>query len=205
MSGSLYIVSAPSGAGKTSLVGKLIQQDSRIVVSVSSTTREMRPGEENGVNYHFLTVEKFDEQIVKGDFLEHAQVFDNYYGTSKSAVEAQLATGKDVILEIDWQGAEQVRKLMPDAISIFILPPSREELHKRLTGRGTDSEEIINRRMQDAVSEMSHYNEFDYIVINNNFDIALKELHSIFCANRQVKAKQMLAHKSMIADLLETE
>jgi len=205
MSGSLYIVSAPSGAGKTSLVSKLIQEDSSIVVSVSSTTRDMRPGEENGVNYHFLTVTEFDEKIVQGDFLEHAKVFDNYYGTSKSSVESQLASGKDVILEIDWQGAEQVRKIMPDAHSIFILPPSRDELFKRLTGRGTDSEEIIQRRMQDATSEMSHYHEFDYIVINNNFDIALKELHSIFQANRLTKEHQILSHKNLIASLVEEE
>ncbi|BCN94415.1 guanylate kinase [Thiomicrorhabdus immobilis] len=203
MSGSLYIVSAPSGAGKTSLVSKLISQDSRIVVSVSSTTRDMRPGEENGVNYHFLSIEAFNEKIAQGDFLEHAQVFDNFYGTSKSSVEAQLVSGKDVILEIDWQGAQQVRKLMPEAISIFILPPSKDELHKRLTGRGTDSAEIIERRMKDAVSEMSHYNEFDYIVINNNFEIALNELHSIFYATRLTKNKQIAAHKNMIASLLD--
>ncbi|MDX1352188.1 MAG: guanylate kinase [Thiomicrorhabdus sp.] len=204
MSGSLYIVSAPSGAGKTSLVSKLIQEDSSIVVSVSSTTRDMRPGEEDGINYHFLTVEEFDEKIVQGDFLEHAKVFDNYYGTSKSSVESQLASGKDVILEIDWQGAEQVRKLMPEAHSIFILPPSRDELYKRLKGRGTDSDEVIQRRMQDATSEMSHYDEFDYIVINNNFDIALKELHSIFQANRLTKEHQVTHHKNLIALLVET-
>lgn len=204
MNGSLYIVSAPSGAGKTSLVSKLIQQDSRIVVSVSSTTREIRPGEEDGVNYHFLNVKEFDEKLVQGDFLEHAKVFDNYYGTSKSSVEAQLKARKDVILEIDWQGAQQVRKLMPEAISIFILPPSKEELHKRLTNRGTDSEEIINRRMQDAVSEMSHYDEFDYIVVNNNFDIALNKLQSIFTANRLLKDKQVAVHKNMIEALLES-
>jgi guanylate kinase len=203
MSGSLYIVSAPSGAGKTSLVAKLIEQDSHVVVSVSSTTRDMRPGEEGGVNYHFLSVEEFEAKIAEGDFLEHAQVFDNFYGTSKSTVKAQLAEGKDVILEIDWQGAEQVRGLMPEATSIFILPPSREELRRRLNGRGTDSEEIIERRMQDAVSEMSHYNEFDYIVINNNFDIALQELQSIFCAGRLAKPKQILNHKNLIHSLLE--
>jgi len=205
MSGSLYIISAPSGAGKTSLVSKLIEQDSRIVVSVSSTTREMRPGEEDGVNYHFLNIEAFNEKIAQGDFLEHAQVFDNFYGTSKSAVEAQLEARKDVILEIDWQGAQQVRKLMPDAISIFILPPSLEELRKRLTNRGTDSQEIIERRMQDAVSEMSHYAEFDYIVINNHFDIALSKLQSIFIANRLRNEKQQAIHKNLIDALLETE
>jgi len=202
MSGSLYIISAPSGAGKTSLVSKLIEMDSSIKVSVSSTTRAMRPGEEDGVNYHFLSVEQFQNKINQNDFLEHAQVFDNFYGTSKSAVEDQLKAGKDVILEIDWQGAQQVRKLIPDAISIFILPPSQEELHRRLTGRGTDSEEIINRRMQDAVSEMSHYDEFDYIVINNNFDLALKQLHSIFCSNRMKTKKQISQHKSLIESLI---
>lgn len=205
MSGSLYIVSAPSGAGKTSLVSKLIEQDSRIVVSVSTTTREMRPGEEDGVNYHFSSVEEFNEKIAQGDFLEHAKVFDNFYGTSKSAVETQLEARKDVILEIDWQGAQQVRKLMPDAISIFILPPSRDELRKRLTNRGTDSQEIIERRMQDAISEMSHYAEFDYIVINNNFEIALSKLQSIFTANRLQNVKQVALHKNMIAALLESE
>jgi len=202
MKGSLYIVSAPSGAGKTSLVSKLIEEDSSIVVSISSTTRDKRPGEENGVNDHFMTVEAFSEKIEQGDFLEHAQVFDDFYGTSKSSVEAQLEAGKDVILEIDWQGAQQVRKLMPEATSIFILPPSREELQRRLKGRGTDSDEIIDRRMRDAISEMSHYDEFDYIVINNNFDIALKQLHSIFCAQRLTKNKQIKAHRSLIEGLL---
>jgi len=205
MSGLLYIVSAPSGAGKTSLVSKLIEQDSRIVVSVSTTTRDKRPGEEDGVNYHFTSVEEFNEKIAQGDFLEHAKVFDNFYGTSKSSVETQLEARRDVILEIDWQGAQQVRKLMPDAISIFILPPSREELRKRLTNRGTDSAEIIERRMQDAVSEMSHYAEFDYIVINNNFEIALSNLQSIFTANRLQNEKQIALHKNMISALLETE
>jgi len=198
MKGSLYIVSAPSGAGKTSLVSKLIEEDSSIVVSISSTTRDKRPGEENGVNYHFMTVEAFNEKIEQGDFLEHAQVFDNFYGTSKSSVEAQLEAGKDVILEIDWQGAQQVRKLMPEATSIFILPPSREELQRRLKGRGTDSDEIIDRRMRDAISEMSHYDEFDYIVINNNYDIALKQLNSILCAQRLTQNKQIKAHRHQI-------
>lgn len=203
MQGSLYIISAPSGAGKTSLVSKLTETDRSIVVSISSTTRDMRPGEENGVNYHFLTVEEFNEKIEQGDFLEHAQVFDNFYGTSKSSVEKQLESGKDVILEIDWQGAQQVRELMPEATSIFILPPSREELLRRLKGRGTDSDDIIQRRMQDAESEMSHYGEFDYIVINNSFDMALNELHSIFLSHRLTRAKQIVAHKNLIAGLLD--
>jgi len=202
MIGSLYIVSAPSGAGKTSLVSKLIELDGKIKVSVSSTTRPMRPGEENGVNYHFLTTETFQEKIKDFDFLEHAKVFDNYYGTSKSTVEDQLKAGKDVILEIDWQGAQQVRQQIPEAISIFILPPSKEELLRRLTGRGTDSEEVIARRMRDSVSEMSHYNEFDYIVINNNFDLALKQLHSIFMAGRLTQKSQVEYHKVLIDTLV---
>jgi len=202
MIGSLYIVSAPSGAGKTSLVSKLIELDGKIKVSVSSTTRPMRPGEENGVNYHFLTTETFQEKIKEFDFLEHAKVFDNYYGTSKSAVEDQLKAGKDVILEIDWQGAQQVRQQIPEATSIFILPPSKEELLRRLTGRGTDSEEVIARRMRDSVSEMSHYNEFDYIVINNNFDLALKQLHSIFMAGRLTQKSQVEYHKVLIDTLV---
>jgi len=203
MPGSLYIISAPSGAGKSSLVAKLIELDSHITVSVSSTTRAMRPGEEDGVNYHFLTVENFEEKISEGDFLEHAQVFDNFYGTSQSSVEAQLEKGKDVILEIDWQGAQQVKELMPEAISIFILPPSIQELHNRLSGRGTDSEEIIERRMSDAQNEISHFHEFDYIVINNVFDLALSELHNIFCAGRLTRDNQLENHKSLIQSLIE--
>lgn len=203
MLGSLYIISAPSGAGKTSLVSKLLEKDDRIKVSISSTTRACRPGEKEGVNYHFLSVETFESKIAEDDFLEHAQVFDNFYGTSKSAVEAQLASGSDVILEIDWQGAQQVRQLIPEAISIFILPPSLAELEKRLTGRGTDSEEVIQRRMRDAQNEMIHYDEFDYIVINNHFDIALEELHSIFNANRLKQAQQASAHKNLIAALTQ--
>lgn len=204
MSGSLYIVSAPSGAGKTSLVNKLIQLDSHIVVSVSSTTRPIRPGEEDGINYHFLDTQAFEQKIVAGDFLEHAKVFDHFYGTSKSAVEAQLVKGKDVILEIDWQGAQQVRSIMPEAISIFILPPSLTELQRRLNGRGTDSDEVIARRMAEAQSEMSHYHEFDYLVINNAFNLALEELHSIFCANRLTQTNQLKKHPCLIQSMIES-
>lgn len=204
MRGSLYIISAPSGAGKTSLVTKLVEKDAHIVVSISSTTRPIRPGEENGVNYHFLSVEDFKAQIELGDFLEHAQVFDNFYGTSKSSVEQQLNSGKDVILEIDWQGAQQVRKLVPEATSIFILPPSIEELSRRLNSRGTDSEDVIQRRMADAVSEMSHYHEFDYLVINNNFDMALHELQSIFAAGRLTLENQLKNHSALIDSMVDS-
>ncbi|WP_130538399.1 guanylate kinase [Thiomicrorhabdus indica] len=204
MSGALYIISAPSGAGKTSLVSQLIELDSHIVVSVSSTTRPMRTGEQNGVNYHFLTVEEFEVKIAENDFLEHAKVFDNYYGTSKSSVEEQLRKGKDVILEIDYQGAQQVRKIMPEATSIFILPPSKEELKRRLTGRGTDSEEVIAKRLAESMNEMSHYDEFDYLVINNHFQTALEELHSIFKSGRLLKTAQVNQHQNLIQQLLES-
>lgn len=203
MTGSLFIISAPSGAGKTSLVSKLIEKDQHIQVSISSTTRPKRPGEEDGINYHFLTLEAFEHKVAQQDFLEHAKVFDNYYGTSKSSVEQQLADGKDVILEIDWQGAEQVRKLIPDANTIFILPPSLKALEDRLKNRATDSDEVIARRMKDAVSEMQHYREFDYLVINNHFDIALDNLHSIFLANRQTRHRQTSQHPILINELIE--
>ena len=203
MRGSLYIISAASGAGKTSLVSKLLEKDSNIKVSVSTTTRACRPGEQDGVNYHFVSVAEFQTLEHQGEFLECAQVFDNFYGTSKAAVETLLNDGKDVILEIDWQGAELVRKLIPEAISIFILPPSLTELERRLTGRGTDSEAVIARRMSAAISEMSHYIEFDYVVINNHFETALNQLHSIFTANRLRTCIQKDNHRSLIQSLLD--
>ncbi|MBN2647370.1 MAG: guanylate kinase [Thiotrichales bacterium] len=203
MSGFLYIISAPSGAGKTSLVSKLIEQDSHISVSVSCTTRPKREGEKDGINYHFLTIDRFKEKREQGDFLEDAEVFGNFYGTSKSHVEQQLKAGKDVILEIDWQGAQQIRQLMPNVISIFILPPSLQELQRRLTLRGTDSDAVIAERMNEAVNEMSHYPEYDYLVINYHFEKALEELHSIFRAGRLRQQAQVLAHKNLLAGLLE--
>ena len=200
--GTLYIVSAASGTGKTSLLKALLEQTKGISVSVSHTTRDARLGEENGVHYHFVGKNTFHNLIEQGDFIEHAEVFGNYYGTSQSAVEKQLNQGEDVILEIDWQGAEQVRKLMPQAVSIFILPPSRSALLSRLQGRGQDSEEIIAGRMAEAVSEMSHYNEFDFIIVNDVFETALSELKSVFEANRQTAARQSAEHSEMIAQLL---
>lgn len=202
MQGSLYIISAASGAGKTSLVSKLLERDSTIKVSISTTTRAPRPGEEEGVNYHFVSVAEFQKLEHEGEFLECAQVFDNFYGTSKAAVEKLLSEGKDVILEIDWQGAQQVRQLMPDAISIFILPPSLSELERRLTGRATDDAEVIQRRMTAAVAEMSHYDEFDYLVINNHFDTAANQLHSIFMANRLRIGLQKDNHRNLIQALI---
>jgi guanylate kinase len=200
--GTLYIVSAASGTGKTSLLKALLEQTKGISISVSHTTRDARVGEVNGQHYHFVGKNTFHNLIEDGDFLEHAEVFGNFYGTSQSAVERQLNDGDDVILEIDWQGAEQVRKLMPQAVSIFILPPSRSALLSRLQGRGQDSEEIIAGRMAEAVSEMSHYNEFDYIIVNDVFDSALVELKSVFEANRLTTARQSQDHNQMISQLL---
>lgn len=182
--GKLYIIAAPSGAGKTSLVKAMVQSTPHVRVSVSHTTREMRPGEQDGVNYHFTTVDSFKEMLAEGVFFEHAEVFGNYYGTSEKWVREQLDKGEDVILEIDWQGARQVCKLMPEAVTIFILPPSLEALRERLTGRGTDDVDIIERRMSQAVSEMSHYDEFDYLVINDEFDLALRDLQTIIRSRR---------------------
>jgi guanylate kinase len=203
MQGTLYIISAASGVGKTSLVTKLLTLDTKITVSISTTTRKMRQGEEDGVNYHFVSVERFKEKVTENDFLEHAQVFDNFYGTSKSSVKETLNQGKDVILEIDWQGAQQVRKLIPEAVSISILPPSLTELNRRLTGRGTDCQEIINGRMAEAVSEMQHFDEFDYLVINDDFETALQDLNCIFLANRLTVKNQMATHRSLINELIK--
>ena len=198
MQGALFIISAPSGAGKTSLVNQLVEKDDRICVSVSTTTRAQRPGEEDGVHYHFVDTATFKAQVAQGDFLEHAQVFDHHYGTAQSTVKEQLAKGKDVILEIDWQGAQQVRQRIPEAHSIFILPPSLSELEKRLKNRKTDSDAVIARRMQDAVNEMRHFQAFDYLVINHHFDIALEQLHHIFLAQRQRCERQQAQHHNLI-------
>ncbi len=202
MPGNLYIVSAASGAGKTSLVKALVDTTESIVVAVSSTTRPRRPGETDGVHYHFLTVEEFQALLEEGGFLEHARVFENHYGTSGSWVQARLEEDLDVILEIDWQGARQVREQHAEAISIFVLPPSRQELERRLRDRGQDSEEIIARRMRDAVAEMSHYQEFDYLVVNDHFDTALSELRCIFQAERLRRSVQATGQKVLIAELL---
>ena len=200
--GTLYVISAPSGAGKTSLVKALLAAAEGISVSVSHTTRAMRPGEVDGEDYHFVTAEQFLGMIAEGDFLEHAQVFDNHYGTSRQAVKALLQQGQDVILEIDWQGAQQVRKIFPHCRSIFILPPSREALRERLVGRGQDSEEIIARRLRDAEADMSHYDEFDYVVVNDVFDQALAELQAIVVAERLRLDRQARRLQSLIAALM---
>ena len=202
MKGQLFVISAPSGAGKSSLVKALIDSVENLTVSTSHTTRAMRPGEVDGVDYHFINSTEFLKMIERGAFLEHAEVFDNFYGTAQESIETQLHQGLDVILEIDWQGARQVRELMPDAISIFILPPSNSALRERLQGRGQDSDEIIERRMRDAVSESSHYNESDYMIINDDFTAALDELSQLIVSHRLQTSRQAEINKKMIADLL---
>ncbi len=200
--GTLYIVSAPSGAGKTSLVRALCERLEDVVMAVSHTTRAPRPGEVDGVDYHFVSRERFEHMVRAGEFLEHAEVFGNFYGTSRRAVEAELAAGRDVILEIDWQGARQVREQMPEALSIFILPPSRAALEERLTGRGQDSREVIEGRMARAMAEMRHYDEYDYLVINDDFAVALEDLVTIFRAGRLRTVVQAERHRALIAALL---
>ena len=198
----LFIVSAPSGAGKTSLLRELVPADDRLVVSVSHATRAMRPGEQDGTHYHFVSVERFLELVGDGAFLEHAQVFDNYYGTSEATVRSQLARGLDVVLEIDWQGARQVRQRFADAVSIFIAPPSIDALRQRLSGRGQDSEAVVERRMADACSELSHYAEYDYLVINDDFHTALGELRAIVTAERLREPRQAARCSAALADML---
>mgnify|MGYP002735297492 CR=1 FL=1 len=200
--GTLFIASAPSGAGKTSLVRELIDRLDGIQVSVSHTTRARRPGEVDGVNYHFVERADFEAMIERGEFFEHARVFDNHYGTSRVAVEHMLAVGQDVILEIDWQGARQAREQMPDAVSVFILPPSREELERRLAGRGTDEHAVIVARMREAISEMSHFDEYDYLVINDDFTTALNELQSLVVAHRHRRERMQARHAPLLAALL---
>ncbi|HAW25473.1 MAG: guanylate kinase [Gammaproteobacteria bacterium] len=200
--GTLYIVSAPSGAGKTSLVKALLDAQPQVRVSVSHTTRPMRPGEVDGVNYHFVSREEFLERLEHDEFLEHAEVFGNLYGTSQRWLEQTLSEGFDLILEIDWQGAQQVRRLMPQAKSIFILPPTQESLRQRLTNRGQDSDEVIEKRMREAVSEMTHYVEYDYLVINDDFAHALIDLQAIFRANQLLQTAQQQRFEALLGQLL---
>ncbi|MFT7527260.1 MAG: guanylate kinase [Arenicella sp.] len=200
--GTLYTISAPSGAGKTSLVNALLEEANDIQVSVSHTTRSIRPGEIDGLNYHFVDKTRFLAMVGEGDFLESAQVFANFYGTSKSWVEQTLKHGIDVILEIDWQGAEQIRRLMPETVSIFILPPSRETLRQRLTGRGQDDKDVIDDRMAEAKNEISHYIEAEYLIVNDDFALALRELQTIIGAERLKLAKQRERHQLLLVELL---
>lgn len=200
--GTLYTVSAPSGAGKTSLVKALIENTCDIQVSVSHTTRAMRPGEQNGVNYNFVSQDEFAAMLEQAAFLEHAQVFDNYYGTSSQWVEDTLMSGQDVILEIDWQGAAQIRKLLPQTRGIFILPPSQNALRERLNNRGQDPKDVIERRMRDAKNEMTHYIESDFLIINDDFNVALSDFQAIIKAERLTQNKQQKRHQVLLSSLL---
>jgi guanylate kinase len=202
MTGYLYIVSAPSGAGKTTLVRLLLENDPGIHLSISYTTRAPRSGELDGREYHFVSVPDFQAKIASGDFLEWAEVHGNFYGTSKSWIEAEMASGFDVLLEIDWQGAQQVRKVFPAAIGVFVLPPSLDALACRLSGRGTDSADIITRRLAAAKHEMRQVSEFDYVIINDDLQQALADLLSVVRASRLRYAAQRQRHSSLLASLL---
>ncbi len=201
MSGNLFIVSAPSGAGKTSLVSALLNSNRQIALSISYTTRAPRPGETDGKDYHFVSRDKFMQMAQHGDFLESAEVYGNLYGTSQSWIENELASGRDILLEIDWQGAAQVRKLMPHAISIFILPPSLAALETRLKGRGQDSAEVIAHRLRAAQEDISHVAEFDYVIINDKLDEALRQLDAVVAAAGLRRDSQLSRHASLIDQL----
>jgi len=201
--GSLFIISAPSGAGKTSLVKALVEKDGNLHASVSHTTRSPRPGEKEGSNYYFVKKSFFDKMVSQGEFLESAQVFDHFYGTSKLWVQSQLEAGTDVVLEIDWQGAKQIKECMPLACAIFILPPSKNALQERLMSRGQDNPEVIERRMDQAVNEMSHFESSDYLVLNRNFEDALNELEVIVKAQRLRTVNRARSLGNIISDMLK--
>jgi guanylate kinase len=201
MSGNLFIVSAPSGAGKTSLVSGLLASNQQINLSISYTTRAPRPGEQNGKHYHFVTREKFQEMVLHGDFLESAEVYGNYYGTSQSWIAQENANGRDVLLEIDWQGAAQVRRFFPQAISIFILPPTLHALESRLKGRGQDNHDVIEQRLRAAQEDISHVVEFDYVIINDKLDVALQQLKAIVIAAGLGRDSQLSRQASLINQL----
>ncbi|WP_374601216.1 guanylate kinase [Arenimonas sp.] len=200
--GTLFIVAAPSGAGKSSLVNAVLAKEPGIALSISFTSRAPRPGERHAQHYHFVSKEEFVAMVAAGDFFEHAQVHGDYKGTARQSVEPQLAAGKDVLLEIDWQGARQVREQVPDCVSVFILPPSRDALQTRMRNRGQDSEETIARRLAAAREEMSHYDEFDYVIVNEHFDAAAAELRAIFVAHRLRRPVQARRHAHLISELL---
>lgn len=205
MTGSLFIITAASGTGKTSLVKQLLATTNDLTVSISHTTRAPRPGEIDGHHYHFIEKDVFVSAIGEGKFLEHAEVFGNYYGTAEASVRAQLEAGIDVILEIDWQGALQVKKIFTDATMIFILPPSLSTLRQRLSGRAQDSAEVIEQRLAGAVTEMAQYVHFDFVIINDNFEVALTELKAIIVADRQTLSRQQRHHRRIIDALLTNE
>ena len=203
--GTLYITSAASGAGKTTLVNAVLEQVDDLVVSVSHTTRVPREGEVDGVNYHFVDKQTFEGMVKDSVFFEYATVFGNMYGTSRQHIQEQLLKGMDVILEIDWQGARQIRQLMPDSKSVYIVPPSTAALRKRLNARAQDDEAVINKRMHEAISEMSHYVEFDYLIINDDFDEARDNLAARIKGNRRLHEHQQQKHADLLAQLLTIE
>ena len=202
MRGTLYVVAAPSGAGKSSIVNAVLARDNEIALSISFTSRAARPGERHAQHYHFISADEFKAMIRAGDFFEYAEVHGDWKGTARQSVEPQLAAGKDVLLEIDWQGARQVREKVPEAVSVFILPPSRAALEQRMRNRGQDSEEVIQRRLAAAREEMSHYGEFDYVIVNDVFDTAVAQMHAIFTASRLRREAQDVRHADLIGALL---
>jgi guanylate kinase len=200
---ALYVIAAPSGGGKTSLIRALLEKDDRVTLSVSHTTRPARPGEQDGVHYHFVSDDEFQQRVEAGEFLEFASVFDHRYGTGRKAVQQQLEAGFDVLLDIDWQGARQIRETFPGCVSIFIVPPSLDELRNRLSRRGQDSADVIARRMRDARSEISHWDEFDFLVVNDEFEDALDDLQAIIRTGRAQRRNQDERNRKILADLLK--
>ncbi len=200
--GTLFIVAAPSGAGKSSIVNACLQRDRNICLSISFTSRPPRPGERHAEHYHFVGADEFKAMIAAGDFFEYAQVHGDWKGTARQSVEPQLAAGRDVLLEIDWQGAQQVKAQVPDAVSVFILPPSRAALEERMRKRGQDSEEVIARRMANAREEMSHHADFDFVIVNEEFEVAVGEMCAIFLASRLRRGLQVRRHAGLIEALL---
>jgi guanylate kinase len=205
MRGTLYIVAAPSGAGKSSIVNACLARDANICLSISFTSRAPRPGERHHEHYHFVSAAEFERMVAAGDFFEHARVHGDWKGTARQSVEPQLAAGRDVLLEIDWQGAAQVRAQLPGAVSVFILPPSRAALEQRMRARGQDSEAVIAQRLAAAREEMSHYGEFDYLIVNEVFETAVDEMCAIFAASRLRREPQAQRHAGLIATLLAGE
>ncbi|MEN1961042.1 guanylate kinase [Luteimonas sp. MJ246] len=202
MRGTLFMVAAPSGAGKSSIVNACLARDRNISLSISFTSRPPRPGERQAEHYHFVDDARFQRMIDAGDFFEHARVHGDWKGTARQSAEPQLAAGRDVLLEIDWQGARQVRTAVPDSVGVFILPPSRAALDERMRKRGQDSEEVMARRLSAAREEMSHYDEFDYVIVNEDFDTAVAEMCAVFSASRLRREAQALRHRALIQALL---
>jgi guanylate kinase len=202
MRGTLFIVAAPSGAGKSSIVNACLARDPSIALSVSFTSRAARPGERHAEHYHFVSAETFQQMVAAGDFFEHALVHGDWKGTARQSVEPQLAAGRDVLLEIDWQGAAQVRRQVPDAVGVFILPPSPEALEQRMRARAQDSDAVIAQRLAAAREEMSHYREFDYVIVNEHFEVAVDDMCSIFNACRLRRPRQEVRHAGLIATLV---